>query len=73
MQLYSLPAIGQGAWYLREKICKMLEGLGVKINTKANKKNELEISLPSTTINVLIIPTNEELMIAKESYQLLKK
>jgi acetate kinase len=64
--------IGEGAWYLRERVCNMLEGLGVKIDKNKNKKNELEISTPNSTMNVLIVPTNEELQIAKESYEILK-
>lgn len=65
--------IGEGAWFLREKICNMLKGLGVEINKNKNKKHEIEISTQNSKIHILIIPTNEELQIAKESYKKLKK
>ncbi|MBR9676495.1 acetate kinase [Candidatus Woesearchaeota archaeon] len=65
--------IGQEAYYIREKIVKNLEFLGVKLDKKKNKKNELVISTEDSKIKVLVIPTNEELMIAKETRQTLKK
>ena len=59
--------IGQGAWYLREKLAKSLVHLGIKIDTSKNKKHELVISEQGSKIKLLVIPTNEELMIAKEA------
>ena len=65
--------IGEGAWYIRERVCKALDGLGVEIDKRKNRKGEVIVSNGKSKIKVMIIPTNEELMIAKECYDLLKK
>lgn len=58
--------IGEGAWFVRKGICKYFEHLGIKINEKANKRNDMIISSPSSKVKTYVIPTNEELQIAKE-------
>lgn len=59
--------IGEKAWYLRKDICKYLEFLGVRLDQNKNKTNAAVISSPSSKIKIFIIPTNEELLIAKEA------
>ena len=46
--------------------------MGVKIDAEANKcrGKEMDISAPDATVKTLVIPTNEELMIAKETARL---
>ena len=51
---------------------KSLEHLDIKIDTLKNKKHELVISEQGSKIKLLVIPTNEELMIAKEAKAVLK-
>jgi len=65
--------IGEGAWFIRRDICKYLEPLGIMINDKLNKKNQVIISKPGSKVKVYVIPTNEELQIARETEELVKK
>ena len=64
--------IGENAYYLRERILKNFEYIGLKIDKKRNKNNELIISADNSKIKVLVIPTNEELQIARETFELVK-
>lgn len=64
--------IGEGAWFIRRDVCQYLEGLGIKINKKLNKKNELIISKPTSKTKVYVIRTNEELQIARETLELVE-
>ncbi|MFO0780615.1 MAG: acetate kinase, partial [Candidatus Gracilibacteria bacterium] len=64
--------IGEHAYYLRSDICKYLGFLGVKIDEQNNKKNALVVSAKTSTIKVLVIPTNEEEAIANETLRVLK-
>lgn len=67
--------IGENTPTVREDVCTGLEFLGVKFNARANKaKNDgsiREISKSNSKVKVLIIPTNEELVIARETAALL--
>jgi len=70
--------IGQGAFYIRKKICNMLGNLGIRIDMKKNRANcDLEIpgdiTARGSKIKVFVIPTNEELMIAKETQKVVRK
>lgn len=64
--------IGERAYYLRKRICEKFHYLGIKLDMKKNRANELNISAPDSQVTVMVIPTNEELQIARESYLLLK-
>ena len=66
--------IGENNIELRESVCKYLEFFGVKIDKERNNvrgKNTL-ISTDDSKIKVYLIPTNEELMIARETVRLTK-
>ena len=67
--------VGEKSPYSRSEICKQLGIFGVEISGKANlvKGEEAEISSPNSKVKVFVIPTNEELMIAKETERLIKK
>ena len=69
--------IGENAAELREQIVKRLGALGVKLDKKANKAmfggKSGVISTADSKIPVVVIPTNEELMIARETVQVLAK
>ena len=59
----------------RKHICEYLGILGVELDREANeetKGEEREISTPSSKVKVWVVPTNEELMIARETYELVK-
>lgn len=66
--------IGENDVVMREKICTKLEGaLGVKVNKELNsvsRGEELLLSAPDSKVQVWLIPTNEELMIARDAYRL---
>ena len=68
--------IGENAAELREQIVKRLGALGVKLDKKANLKVRFgasgAISTKDSKIPVVVIPTNEELMIARETVAVLK-
>ncbi len=65
--------IGENDAELRAAVCADLEGLGVKIDAAANAKTirgaEGIISAPDSKITVMVIPANEELVIAREVYR----
>ena len=69
--------MGENNPMLRERACKDLSYLGIEIDQEINyatiKKSEgVEISTPNSKVKVLVIPTNEELMIARETEALIK-
>ena len=68
--------IGENTPGMRSDILKNLEGFGIKIDEEKNKKAirgaQMDISAADSKVRVLVIPTNEELMIAKETQELLK-
>ena len=67
--------IGENQINIRKGVCKKLEFMGVNIDLDANnmRGEEKVISTPDSKIKVYVIPTNEELMIAKETVRLIEK
>jgi len=57
--------IGENSAVIRERICQGLEYLGIEIDTQQNDVNAAIISKDKRSVYVRVIPTNEELMIAK--------
>jgi len=57
--------IGENSPVIRERICDKLAFLGIQLNKKRNAKNAPLISLDSGRVKVRVIPTDEELMIAR--------
>jgi acetate kinase len=54
-------------------ICEEMDYLGIEINNSQNEQRSddiLEISTTDSRVKVLVIPTNEELEIAKQAYDL---
>ena len=66
--------VGENQINIRRGICEKLEFMGVKVDVDANnmRGEEKEISTPDSKIKVYVVPTNEELMIAKETERLVK-
>ena len=66
--------VGENSILIRKMICEEMDYLGIDIDLKENdiKAREIiDISSDSSKVKVLVIPTNEELEIAKQSYKLL--
>ena len=65
--------VGENQFNRRSGICKNLEFLGVKLDEEKNqlRGEEIEISAPDSKIKVWVIPTNEELVIARETMKLI--
>jgi len=57
--------IGENSPLIRQRIGEASSWLGIDINQDANSSNNLRISTPNSKVAVFVIPTNEELMIAK--------
>ena len=66
--------VGENQINIRRGICEKLEFMGVKIDVEANnvRGEEKEIYAPDSKVKVYLVPTNEELMIAKETARLIK-
>ncbi len=67
--------VGENSVNVRNAICSNYLGyLGITIDQEANKKRgeEIAISTPDSRTKVLVIPTNEELAIARQTYALVK-
>jgi acetate kinase len=68
--------VGENSPILREEICENYLGyLGVKIDKKVNdvKGKEVVISTPDSKVNVVVVPTNEELVIARDTKEIVEK
>lgn len=69
--------IGENNPRLRRRICENLAYLGVKIDEEANinaaSTGETIISTPDSTVKVVMIPTNEELVIARDTMRLVSE
>ena len=66
--------VGENSILVREMICKDMDYLGMDIDLIKNNERArdiIEISSTNSKVKILVIPTNEEVEIAKESYQLL--
>lgn len=66
--------IGENAPLVRSLVCEHLGFLGISIDEDANHKRgeEIAISTPDSKTTVMVIPTNEELAIARETVSLVK-
>lgn len=68
--------IGENAHSLRDEICSGLETLGIKLDKVKNKKTvgrkKGDISKRDSKIKIFVIPTNEEIGIARDTYQLVQ-
>ncbi|MBR5507545.1 MAG: acetate kinase [Clostridia bacterium] len=67
--------VGENTALTRGQVVEKLGFMGIKIDAEANKcrGKEMDISAPDATVKTLVIPTNEELMIAKDTARLVKE
>ena len=65
--------VGENQINIRRGICEKLEFMGVKVDADSNnmRGEEKEISTADSKVKVYVVPTNEELMIAKETARLI--
>lgn len=65
--------IGENVVQVREDVCSYLGFLGIELDKEANNKRgeEVIISTPESKVKVLVVPTNEELAIARETVALI--
>ena len=66
--------VGENASLVRSTVCEYLGYLGVTIDEEANHKRgeDIAITTPDSKTTVMVIPTNEELAIARETVRLVK-
>ncbi len=62
--------IGENAPEIRTRICNDFAYLNIQLDEERNNKNEWQISSNESNVKVYVIPTNEELMIAKDTIHL---
>lgn len=66
--------IGENTPCLRKKICENLSYFGIAIDNESNQqRGEYELSTPDSKIKVFVIPTDEEIMIAKDTLALINE
>jgi acetate kinase len=63
--------IGENSAAVRKRICEASAWLGIELDKDANTKNATRISTPSSRVSAWVIPTNEELMIARHTTSIL--
>jgi acetate kinase len=64
--------IGENSPEIRQRVCEACKWLGVEIDLNANSTNATRISTSSSKVSAWVIPTNEELMIARHTGRLLE-
>lgn len=67
--------VGEHQWDVRQGACENLEFMGIKIDAEKNKANcgeEEIISAPDSKVKVVVVPTDEELLIASDTLDLVK-
>lgn len=66
--------VGENQINIRKGICENLSFMGIEINDETNsiRGEEIEISSENSKIKVYVVPTNEELVIARDTMELIK-
>ena len=67
--------VGENQTGTRQKVCDSLAFMGVKIDAELNKVSrgkEVLLSTPDSTVKVVVIPTDEEFMIAKDTLEIIE-
>ena len=67
--------LGENSAFMRDKICNGLEYLGTRIDKERNmvRGKEQEISVKRAPVKIFVIPTNEELVIARDTKEICEK
>ncbi len=64
--------VGENSPLVRRMACEGLEFFGINIDLSRNEKGEFEIQSEKSKVKILVIPTNEELAIARQTYAKIK-
>jgi acetate kinase len=64
--------IGENSPEMRARIAARLEWLGARIDPARNDAKELDVSMPDSAVRLYVVPTDEELMIARHTMALLR-
>lgn len=66
--------VGENSGSTRQAICDKLTGLGIQLDEELNQTRgkSLIVSSPESKITVMVIPTNEEIMIARDTVEIIK-
>lgn len=68
--------VGENQWATRLAVCKDMEYMGMKIDVARNdhmRGEEMVISAPDSKVTVIVVPTDEEFMIASDTLEILSK
>ena len=65
--------VGENGWETRQDVCEGLEFMGIDFDIQKNTKlrgKEVVISKPNSKVTVMVVPTNEELVIANDTFEI---
>jgi len=68
--------VGENQWRTRRIVCENMEYMGMKLDVKKNdgmRGEEMVISTPDSKVTIMVIPTDEEYMIASDTLEILSK
>ncbi len=68
--------VGENDTRMREMICHRLQNIGIVMDDKRNKANGAEpgiVSKDYSPVTIIVMPTNEELQIAIDTYELIQE
>lgn len=68
--------VGENQWSTRTAVCRDMEFMGIKLDEAKNdhmRGKEMVISTPDSKVTVMVVPTDEELTIAKDTLEILSK
>jgi len=68
--------VGENQWATRREVCQNMEYMGMKLDVEKNegmRGEEMVISTPDSKVTVIVVPTDEEYMIASDTMDILSK
>jgi acetate kinase len=63
--------VGEHSAPIRQRVCEAARWCGIEIDRQANERGGPRISTPSSEVSAWVVPTDEELMIARHTYRLI--
>jgi acetate kinase len=65
--------IGENAGVIRERVCRDAGWIGIELDETANQHGRPRVSMPGSRVSVWVVPTNEELVIARHTQRLIER
>jgi acetate kinase len=68
--------IGENATFIREEVCREMDFFGIELDLEKNNSTkgfESVISADNTKVKVIVVPTNEEYIIAQDTMEIIEK